>query len=409
MKLQQKLFIIFAICFAFQISISAQVTVGSAYEPLEGAILQLKEDNNPEENSKKGICMPRVKILSETIPTGETLAQTIEGNGSGENWDKNLHTGLIVYHTDQCKLKGKGLYAWDGNRWQFAGDEQALAPEVYRYTDPRDGEVYLARNFGNTAGDWMLENLRYVPKNADGYNDYIHTADSGLSLSYHPKGYSYAEAAGHYDPDEHPSAEWNKKKKNGLFYSWFAAVNTGTGGGLETPAPGTDQGQDGTDPITTPIRGICPQNWHLPSDKEWNDLEKEIATSPEKYSIYTSAADIDVPWDDAWATTTGTRGTAGNNYGQAFKSQCPPLGSVYTGKLYAKGLAAKDGGFDLLAVGGASGNSVKFLGSTSYVWTSSSKDADSAWCRHIGAGQIAGFGRSSYPNRNSYSVRCKKD
>jgi uncharacterized protein (TIGR02145 family) len=53
-------------------------------------------------------------------------------------------------------------------------------------------------------------------------------------------------------------------------------------------------------PCTTPVQGVCPSGWHLPSHYEWVLLEKNIGSSPGSF-----------PYDE---TTAGALGTdEGNN------------------------------------------------------------------------------------------------
>lgn len=106
------------------LNLGAQVTIGSSIPSNPGALIDFKQsvDITGNINANRGINMPRVKIISTTIPEGQSLAQTIEGTAPTDNWDKDQHIGLMVYHVDRCTLGGSGLYLWDGVSWQKAGD-----------------------------------------------------------------------------------------------------------------------------------------------------------------------------------------------------------------------------------------------------------------------------------------------
>lgn len=93
-------------------------------------------------------------------------------------------------------------------------------------TDKRDGRSYKTVVIGNQV--WMAENLNY---------------DSGDDLSY----CFFA----------------NDCERYGRHYEWPAAVdsiNTGYGS------------TEATCPKNNPIKGICPEGWHIPSEPEWDTL-----------------------------------------------------------------------------------------------------------------------------------------
>ncbi|MDR1715995.1 MAG: fibrobacter succinogenes major paralogous domain-containing protein [Prevotella sp.] len=397
----------------------AQVTIGSEIEPVKGALLDLKEQDNTSGGitATKGLALPRIQLTDENMLY--PMFETAPGSGiANSNYDTPeektsediMHTGLMVYNMDNCVFCGKGVYAWDGDQWQFIGARKRSA-QVKEYTDARDGEIYLYRKFGD-AGEWMLENLRYVPKEADGYYNYTHSAIINTD-DYTSKNYAYCEGnEAPYIPENHPSADWisYKYKKNGLFYNWPAVINMGDGGGLETPDPGDiDQGQGQPNELTTGVRGICPQGWHVPSDKEWNDLEREIYNNAHLYSTYTEAEkNTWMPWDPDWETTRGDRpATAAEAHGKAMKSQCPPYrqeGIRYPGK----SLTAEQGGFDALLAGFVSVTGVIQYGLYGRFWSSSTHNNTFAWPR-TASSSVNGVNRhgthKGYPNH----VRCKKD
>ncbi|WP_280645234.1 MULTISPECIES: hypothetical protein [unclassified Dysgonomonas] len=93
----------------------AQVTIGSNAKPKQGALLDLKEDNELNRNTDKGILLPRVNLEDK-----EELYPMFETNASDyTNYEKKIHTGLIVYNltddtdADLCP----GPYVWNGQVW----------------------------------------------------------------------------------------------------------------------------------------------------------------------------------------------------------------------------------------------------------------------------------------------------
>lgn len=115
-------------------------------------------------------------------------------------------------------------------------------------TDFRDGQIYKTVTIGDQV--WMAENLNYaytdVPyKNT--YRDTLYTSDS-TSWCY---GNDPANCF-----------------KYGRLYTWAAAMDSVGKWGTN----GKGCGYNVTCTLTYPVRGICPEGWHLPDTTEWNTL-----------------------------------------------------------------------------------------------------------------------------------------
>ena len=111
-------------------------------------------------------------------------------------------------------------------------------------TDSRDGQTYKTVKIGNQV--WMAENLNYaytgVPYNYSG-----NTSDS--------TSWCYSNAAANCT-------------KYGRLYTWAAAMDSV--GTWSTNGKGCGYGK--TCSPTYPVRGVCPEGWHLPTQTEWNTL-----------------------------------------------------------------------------------------------------------------------------------------
>ena len=108
--------------------------------------------------------------------------------------------------------------------------EGAIAPSTVvtgSVTDSRDGRIYKTVTIGDQT--WLAENLNYETENS----------------------YCYENSTEYYCP------------KYGRLYTWTAAV------GKSDDECGIDHecvfGNEN-------VRGICPEDWHLPSMDEWNQL-----------------------------------------------------------------------------------------------------------------------------------------
>ncbi|MGM9984847.1 MAG: FISUMP domain-containing protein [Fibrobacter intestinalis] len=108
-----------------------------------------------------------------------------------------------------------------------------------KFQDSRDGQVYKTVTIGTQT--WMAENLNYA---------YLQPTSEEDSSSF-----CYND-----EPDS--------CAKYGRLYLWSAAMDSagvfGDGG--------EGCGYDVTCSAKEPVRGICPEGWHLPSDAEWETL-----------------------------------------------------------------------------------------------------------------------------------------
>lgn len=117
--------LIYSIAFflLFVSNLTSQVTIGNAYPPLKGALLQLKENENIQNNSNKGLMLPRIAL----VDIDNLYPMFLEADGSVATSyvvDKEkidmLHTGLIVHNvTNKGANLCNGLYIWDGKVWQM--------------------------------------------------------------------------------------------------------------------------------------------------------------------------------------------------------------------------------------------------------------------------------------------------
>ncbi|MDR2951028.1 MAG: hypothetical protein LBV71_17720 [Prevotella sp.] len=118
----------------------AQVTIGSDLEPVNAALLELKNfdatnpakttDNENITSDKGGLLLPRVilvnrKTLEPFIKTTDPL--WVDASTSKI---KEKHTGLTVYNinespetvTELNNIFHQGVYLWDGAKWVTMGD-----------------------------------------------------------------------------------------------------------------------------------------------------------------------------------------------------------------------------------------------------------------------------------------------
>jgi len=111
-------------------------------------------------------------------------------------------------------------------------------------TDERDGQTYKTVTIGKQT--WMARNLNYAY----------------TSVPYNYKGFTSDSTSWCFD-----NAPANCTKY-GRLYTWAAAMDSvGT-----WTANGKGCGSGKTCSRTYPVRGVCPEGWHLPTTAEWRNL-----------------------------------------------------------------------------------------------------------------------------------------
>lgn len=402
---------------------SAQVTIGSAIEPAEGAILDLKEEGE----TKKGLGLPRVSLKGRT-----SLEPCLTADDNNDSDERLSHIGLLVYNVNvidgmtnntitKNEMLCEGLHVWNGEEWKplvkyhdpdvtRSGRKEDLTikrgpgdSEVTTYTTayfhgysrkstagrPMVGSVYVCdpNNLVEIdAGQWMTMNLNteYLPNET-------------VKIEYHTK--DKQKVAQYIDvlPVGTPSVE--DKRKNGLLYNWNAATANRDPNGILTS----------TESTTPRIQGICPSGWHLPDRQEMEELKSLYAAQYYKFS--------NVPYGSSLASEA--------RISTAMTSQFEGQGQSHT---------PEEGGIDWRRVGARWSNwntqsPPSGYGKSGFWWSSTSGPADTStaspdlW-QYRGYRLTNGFkkGISIIPDSNGevvtslyasrvilQSVRCKKD
>lgn len=123
-----------------------------------------------------------------------------------------------------------------------------LADSKFDYmTDSRDGRTYKTVTIGSQT--WMAENLNF---------EYVRS-----SLCY-------------WDPNDPTEDECKTFGRYGRYYTWDAAMDSV---GIYS-RNGKGCGDNKRCSPTYPVRGICPEGWHLPDTAEWKTLYKAIGQKP---------------------------------------------------------------------------------------------------------------------------------
>ncbi len=217
-----------------------------------------------------------------------------------------------------------------------------------------DGNVYQTVKIGNQI--WMAENLK-TTHYANGTE--ITLVESSIdwgAFSYTDKAYCYYENSS------------TNADTYGALYTWAAASN-------------------GTTSNTNPsgVQGACPDDWHLPSDEEWKQLEMYLGMS------------------QADANNTGFRGT---NEGSKL------AGDV---NLWSNGNLENDAAFGTSGLqalpGGTRHYSGSFLnlGNEALFWNATGGGSSGAGLRYLTYSNSNVYRSTIFNKKGGRSVRCVKD
>ncbi len=94
------------------VSMYGQVTIGSPLKPRAGALLELKENDNLQANSTKGLNLPRVSLENASM-----LKPMLTDSESADVDMRKSHIGLMVFNVNENNGFCKGPYVWSGEVW----------------------------------------------------------------------------------------------------------------------------------------------------------------------------------------------------------------------------------------------------------------------------------------------------
>jgi uncharacterized protein (TIGR02145 family) len=287
---------------------------------------------NDELVTSRGVCWSNT-----TIPTLSDN-KTVDGSGSGY-FDSTLQ-GLTPNTTYFVRM-----YAIMNGQKHYGDVVTFKTNDVV--TDI-DGNVYNTVTIGSQV--WMVENLN-TTRFQNG--DIVPTTNpSTLNIIYetNPK-YQWA-----YDGDEH------KVKKYGRLYTWYVAADS---------------------------RNICPVGWHVPSDAEWNIMQKYLIDNRYNYD--------GLPQNNGIAKSLASP----NEWGYSLERGAPS-NNDFAECANKSGFSALPGGyraFDGLFVG---------FGSNGSWWSNSEETSYKAYYRYIRFNRNDLI-KSSNMEFCGASIRCIKD
>jgi uncharacterized protein (TIGR02145 family) len=278
-------------------------------------------------------------------------------------------------------------------------------------TDERDNNNYTVVKIGTgSAGTWiMAQNLNYQ-KDLTWESD----SNSPSTVTNHN-----IELIGHFwCPGGYSSSTGTSNRAAcdvwGALYSWETAMmvdgkwtdDSKSASTWSEPSytTYTSSGNTTNEGRGANRHGICPPNWHVPTDSEWGDI----------FNAMESGTNTNHNTGDSWrGTDAGSRG----------KSVCTVSDNLNTGNTYVNDtnanwyyhsfsntLGTDAYGFRVLPAGcrNLDGSIFRNRGIYAYFWSSSLYSTTSAWYRYFYYGST-GLVRGHYNRAYGYSVRCIKN
>ena len=304
-----------------------------------------------------------IKVESETYCYNSKIVSINENQGNAEvkhketkpenKWAelKNVRTqNYMQYNTgDLLKITGKsGIYRTVV--MLTPAGSQTVTFTFIPCTDA-NGNNYPVVKIGNQW--WMAENL-----NAGTYVPITTPQVSGTKFCM--------DVNGQADPN----------CPMGGLYEWANLMQGAS------PCNGT--GAPPNDPCSNPVKGLCPNGWHIPSHYEWTTLERNAGSNPAAFPYNTS-----------------TYSLLGTDEGGNLKANCTSYWwSPNAGATNKTGFSALPGGDTWNGV-------FEDFGQSAYFWTST-ETFFTSWVHALNY-SLTNVGRSSYAVESGFSCRCVKD
>ena len=184
-----------------------------------------------------------------TRPSGDSSSACEDCDGSSSSKAKSSDSETSVSSSSSAKSSSSSVKSSSSVAYvKPCRTDSVDTCEYGTLTDERDGQTYKTVTIGTQI--WMAENLNY--------------AYTGVPYKYTYKDSSYTSDSTSWCYDNVPA----NCAKYGRLYTWAAAMDSvGT-----WSANGKGCGDGKTCSPTYPVRGICPEGWHLPDTTEWHTL-----------------------------------------------------------------------------------------------------------------------------------------
>ncbi|PJJ40179.1 fibrobacter succinogenes major paralogous domain-containing protein [Hallerella succinigenes] len=208
---------------------SSSSSSGKVTEPAE-----VTSSSSEKAKSSSSDTQSEVKQSSSSEKTGKSSSSTDDASSSSVKLRSSSSVGTPESSSSEISSSSAGKIESSSSSVALATPCKTETEDNCEYgtvLDDRDGQTYKTVKIGDQW--WMAENLNYKTDNSFCYKD---------------------------------SAEYCEKY--GRLYTWAAAMDSA--GTWSTNGKGCGYGKRCSP--TYPVRGVCPEGWHLPTQTEWNTL-----------------------------------------------------------------------------------------------------------------------------------------
>jgi uncharacterized protein (TIGR02145 family) len=277
-------------------------------------------------------------------------------------------------------------------------------------TDERDNKNYTVVKIG---GRWiMAQNLNYQTSltwqaNANSPNTNSGSGSTTIGHFWCPGGYSSSTATSTRASCEVWGALYSWETAMMLDGKWTSSVKSSsawserTDYGTNTSSANTQNHGQSDGGATTGGRGICPPNWHVPTDGEWGDVLNTMETSTTNHNTSTGWIGAIAGSRGKSKCTVADKSTSGGTYVSDTQANwyynSSTLGTDFYGfRLLPTGLRRPDGSY------------FNSRGTETIFWTSSASSSTNAWSRQISY-NAATVERYRDYRSFGFPVRCIRD
>ena len=206
------------------------------------------EDCDGSSSSKAKSSSSIKKSSSSSAGAKSSSSKKIATNSSSSCNDEGGESSSSDSSSSSSSVKSSSSSAKSSSSRVCEGCVDPSTVVMGTMTDERDGQIYKTVTIGTQT--WMAENLNYAYTAVPYHYNFLASQYTSDSTSWC------------YDNDASNCAKY------GRLYTWAAAMDS-VGTWSEN---GKGCGYDTKCTPTYPVRGICPEGWHLPTQVEWDTL-----------------------------------------------------------------------------------------------------------------------------------------
>ncbi len=325
-------------------------------------VVSIERSDKQKLNSEISSLKRQLSDLESTKDELTESLKTLKGKNAKLSVDYDKQSSALKAAEQKIKMKEDSLVL--------------LANELLKYKPaPKEKLVVKQNNTGPiktvTIGTqvWMVSNL-----NVSSFRNGVDILEAQDDAAWKKAGDNKQPAWCYYNNDPKNGVKYGK------LYNWYAVVDS---------------------------NGLCPQGWHVPSDKEWETLVSYLGENPGRkmkaksgWNKWKSGGSETCPvcsrWNDEYRSKTACH-------------RCKDTRSIPAAVAYHSGDGNNLSGFFGLPGGYHSRGNYYYIGYDGYWWSSTEDDTFTAWSRYLSFNSGSADRDASNKKNGGFSVRCLRD